>query len=396
MFIDFFFTLKEAGVPVSPTAFLTLHRAIDRGLVQSQGDFYVAARSILVKREKHFDLYDRVFAHIFAGAELSFTDEDGLDLMAHAMLDEWLKDPQTLAKALDIDQQTLAGLTPDKLLDYFKKRLQDQQERHAGGSKWIGTGGTSPVGHSGYHPGGLRTGGMSRHKSALKVAGERRYKNYSADAPLSQNTIGEALKRLRHLVPMGAKDQLDVDGSIYQTIKNGGEIELVFKRSLTDRLKVILAIDNGGWSMEPYVDLVQTLFSYAKTEFKDLKTYYFHNTIYDLLWEDPGRHKHPVLLESFSGLDPDTRLIILGDASMAPYELMSTDGSIYAFERSGRPSIERLQFLAETLPRSVWLNPIPRAHWQYTRTITSIGALFPMFEFSLDGLEQAVTTLMTP
>lgn len=394
MFVNFFFTLKDLGVPVSPTAFLRLHKAMNAGLVASIDDLYITARTVLVKSEKFFDLYDQVFSHVFAGAELILEDTDGLELLAHSMLDEWLKDPKSVADALGVDEKKLGTMSPEALLEYFKERLKDQDGRHDGGSKWIGTGGTSPVGHSGYHPGGLRVGGISRSKSALKIAGERRYRDYSVHEVLTRSSIGEALKRLRNLVPQGPKDRLNLEATIYNTTRNGGEIELVFERGVVDRLKVILAIDNGGWSMEPYVDIVQTLFQYAKSQFKDVKTYYFHNTIYDLLWQDPARYKKPVALSSFAGLDPDTRLIIVGDASMAPYELMSTDGSIYAFERSGRPSLEQLKFLAGFFRQTVWLNPIPRSHWQYTHTINVIQSIFPMFELSLDGLEKAIERLM--
>lgn len=395
MFIPFFYKLKEVGIPVSPTSFLTLHRAIAGGLINSTDDLYTAARSILIKSEKYFDLYDQVFAHIFEGIELPDVDELALHLLAESMLHEWLQDPKSLADALGVDEKKLSRMTPEELLDYFKQRLKDQEGRHDGGSKWIGTGGTSPVGHSGVHPGGLRVGGDSKNKSAVKVANERRYKDYSIHGVLTKNSMGEALKRLRNLVPQGAKDQLNVDATIYQTMRNGGEIELMFERGIVDRLKIILMIDNGGWSMEPHVDLVQTLFSYSKAQFKDLKTYFFHNTIYDLLWEDPTRFKQPVQIKDFDKLDPETRLIIVGDASMAPYELMSTDGSIYAFERSGRPSIEQLKFLAGYFPRSIWLNPIPAHHWPYTHSINVIQSIFPMFELSLDGLEKGVQHLMS-
>jgi hypothetical protein len=358
-------------------------------------DLYTSARTILVKSEKYFDLYDQVFAHIFDGVELPDVDDLALDMLAQSMLHEWLKNPKPLADALGIDEKKLSQMTPEQLLDYFKQRLKDQEGRHDGGSKWIGTGGTSPVGHSGVHPGGLRVGGESRNRSAVKVANERRYKDYSVHGVLTQSSIGEALKRLRNLVPQGAKDQLNIDATIYQTMKNGGEIELVFERGIVDRLKIILAIDNGGWSMEPHVDLVQTLFSYAKSQFKDLKTYFFHNTIYDLLWEDPARYKRAVEIKNFTQLDPETRLIIVGDASMAPYELMSTDGSIYAFERSGRPSVEQLKFLADCFPKTIWLNPIPQNHWPYTHSIKVIQSILPMFELSLDGLEKGVQYLMS-
>ena len=395
MFIDFFYKLKEVGIPVSPTSFLILHKAMAGGLVTSIDDLYTAARAILVKSEKYFDIYDQVFAHIFAGVELPDVDEVALDLLARSMLHEWLKDPKSLADALGIDEKKLSEMTPEELLEYFKQRLKDQEGRHDGGSKWIGTGGTSPVGHSGVHPGGLRVGGASRNRSAVKVANERRYKDYSVHGVLTKNSIGEALKRLRNLVPQGAKNQLNIDATVYQTMRNGGEIELVFERGIVDRLKIVLAIDNGGWSMEPHVDLVQTLFSYSKNQFKDIKTYFFHNTIYDLLWEDPARYKRAVQIKDFEKLDPDTRLIIVGDASMAPYELMSTDGSIYAFERSGRPSIEQLKFLAGYFPRAIWFNPIPSSHWPYTHSINVIKSVFPMFELSLDGLEKGVQYLMS-
>jgi len=394
MFIRFFYALREAGIPASPTAFLLLHRALALGLVKSLEDLYTAARAILVKTEKLFDLYDRVFAHVFAGAELNLVDDEEFDLLASGLLAEWLKNPRELARALGEDEKKLADMTPDEVLEYFKKRLRDQHERHDGGSKWIGTGGFSPVGHGGHHPGGLRVGGVSGNKSAVKVAGERRYRDYATDGPLTRHNIGEALKRLRNLVPQGTKDHLNIDASIYQTIKNGGEIELVFDRSYVDRLKVILAIDNGGWSMEPFIEVVRTLFIYARAQFKDVQTMYFHNTVYDALWKDPARRGQPLLLEQMAKLDPDTRLIFVGDASMAPYELLSADGSIYAFERSGKPSIERLRFLAGMFPHSVWLNPIRQSAWGYTRTIAMIATVFPMFELSVDGLEKAVQHLM--
>jgi len=394
MFIDFFYTLKDQGIPVSPTSFLTLHRALKSGLVRTLNDFYTASQTILVKSERYFDLYDQVFAHHFQGADLPEPDEGILDDIAQAMLEEWLRDPKTLADAMGIDESELNKLSPEELIEYFKERLKDQDGRHDGGSKWIGTGGTSPVGHSGYHPGGMRVGGVSRNKSAVKVAMERRYKDYSQQGPLTQAMIGEALKRLRNMIPSGPQDQVNVDETIYRTMKNGGEIEIVFSRSLKDRLKVILAIDNGGWSMDPYIPVVQTLFDYARAQFKDVKTFFFHNTVYDALWKDPTRIRKPVRVAEFSRFDPETRLIFVGDASMAPYELMATDGSIYVQERSGKPSVEQLKTLAETFPHNVWLNPVPTRMWSYTHTINAISQIFPMYPLSLDGLEQAITKLM--
>jgi hypothetical protein len=394
MFIDFFYTLKKVGIPVSPTSFLRLQKALGLGVINSLNDFYTAARSILVKSERYFDLYDQAFAHYFEGAELAEPDEFVLTDVARAMLEEWLKDPEGLAEALGVDEEELSKLSPEELMQYFLDRLKEQTEAHHGGSKWIGTGGTSPVGHSGFHPGGMRVGGVSRNKSAVKVAMDRRYKDYSQEGPLTQSQIGEALKRLRNMVPVGPKDQVNIPETIYQTMKNAGEIEIVFDRSLKDRLKVILAIDNGGWSMDPYIEMVQVLFNYARAQFKEVRTFFFHNTIYDYLWEDPPRIRKPFAVAELVRLDPETRFIIVGDASMAPYELMATDGSIHIEERSGRPSYERLQFIADTFPHAIWLNPKLALEWPYTRTISIIREVFPMFELTLDGLEKAVIHMM--
>ena len=395
MFTGFFYLLKQVGIPVSPTSFLRLQKALSMGLITSLDDFYTDARCILIKNERYFDLYDQVFAHYFKGADLKEPEEIELTEIARSMLEQWLKNPRELAEALGIDEDSLSKLSPEELLQYFLDRLKEQTEEHHGGNKWIGTGGTSPVGHSGYHPGGMRVGGKSRNKSAVKVAMDRRYKDYSQEGPLTQSQIGEALKRLRNMVPVGPKDVVNVDETIYQTMKKGGEIEIVFDRSLKDRLKVILAIDNGGWSMEPYVNLVQTLFNHARAQFKDIKTFFFHNTIYDYLWEDPARFRKPFKVDDLARLDPETRFIIVGDASMAPYELTATDGSIHIEERSSLPSYKRLQFIAETFPYAIWLNPKMESEWPYTHTINAIRNIFPMFELTIDGLEKAVSYMMT-
>ena len=299
-----------------------------------------------------------------------------------------------MTDALDMDEEQLKKMSPEELIEYFKERLKDQDGEHHGGSKWIGTGGTSPVGHSGFHPGGMRVGGVSRNKSAVKVAMDRRYKDYSLSGPLTQAMMGEALKRLRNMIPSGPKDQVNVEETIYQTMRNGGEIEIIFDRDLKDRLKVIIAIDNGGWSMDPYVQVVQTLFDYARAQFKEIKTFFFHNTIYSTLWKDAARYKQPVKIDEFLRYDPETRFIVVGDASMAPYELMAADGSIHLEERSGKRSIDCLQMLADNFTHSVWLNPIQTNMWAYTQTINTISNVFPMFELSIDGLEKAISRLM--
>lgn len=395
MFVDFFYLLRDSGIPVSPTSFLRLQKALYTGLIEGLDDFYTAARAILVKSERYFDIYDRVFAHRFHGAELPDFKGIDLDKTARDLLAEWLKQPELLAEALGMSREQLQTLSPEELLKYFLDRLNEQTEAHHGGNRWIGTGGTSPVGHSGFHPGGMRVGGRSMGKSAVKVALERRYRDYSMEGPLTQSQIGEALKRLRRMIPVGPKDQVNVDETIRATTRNCGEIEIVFDRSLRDRLKVILMIDNGGWSMDPYVDVVQTLFDYARSQFKDVRTFFFHNTIYDFVWEDPPRRYKPHRVEDFATWDPETRLVIVGDASMAPYELMATDGSIYIDERSGRPSVDRLNLLSEMFRHSAWLNPTPLRLWPMTRTIGIIQQVFDMFELTLEGLDRAVTHLMS-
>jgi uncharacterized protein with von Willebrand factor type A (vWA) domain len=309
------------------------------------------------------------------------------------MLDEWLRDPRDLARALGVNEDALAPMSPDELIRYFLDRLKEQTEAHHGGGKWIGTRGTSPVGHSGFHPGGMRIGGGSMNKSAIKVAMDRRYRDYSQKGPMTESQIGEALKRLRNMTPSGPKDRVNVQKTIDETMKKAGEIDIVFDRSLKDKLKVILAVDNGGWSMEPYIDIVRTLFSYARAQFKDLKTFYFHNTVYEHLWEDPARRLKPIAVEDLVRLDPETRFIVVGDASMAPYELTGTNGSIRFGEQSGKPSLERLAFIAKTFPHAAWINPVDAAAWQYTYSIRLIRDIFPMFELTLEGLEKAVLSL---
>jgi uncharacterized protein with von Willebrand factor type A (vWA) domain len=394
VFIEFFYTLRERGIPVTPTSFLRLQRALSLGIIGSLEDFYTAARAILVKSERYFDTYDQVFAHFFRGVTMQEPQEIELTEMAKALLAEWLKNPAEIAEALGLDPEKLRKLTPEELVQYFLDRLKEQTEAHHGGNRWIGTGGTSPVGHSGHHPGGMRVGGRSRNKSAVKVAMERRYKDYAQEGPLTEFQMGEALKRLRRMAPSGPKDRVNVDKTIYETMRNAGEIEIVFDRRLSDRLKIVLMIDNGGWSMDPYIEVVQTLFNYARSQFKDLKIYYFHNTIYSRVYADPQRRFKPEPIEDFIRRDPETRLILVGDASMAPYELMNAAGSIYIEQKESNASADRLKFLAKTFRHAVWLNPQGEDEWGHTWTVEVIRKIFPMFELTLDGLEKAVQHLM--
>jgi hypothetical protein len=394
VFVEFFYTLRERGIPVTPTSFLRLQKALKLGVIHSMDDFYTAARAILVKSERYFDTYDQVFAHFFRGITLLEPEDIGLMEIAKALLQEWLKNPAEMAQALGLDEKKIQAMTPEELIKYFLDRLKEQTEAHHGGNRWIGTGGTSPVGHSGHHPGGMRVGGQSRNKSAIKVAMERRYKDYSQEGPLTAFQMGEALKRLRRMIPTGPKDIVNVDKTICETMRNAGEIEIIFDRRLTDRLKVVLMIDNGGWSMDPYIEMVQTLFNYARSQFKDLKIYYFHNTVYSRVWGDPQRRHRPEPIEEFVRRDPETRLIMVGDASMAPYELMHTNGSIYIEQKENNASMDRLKFLGKTFRHAVWLNPQTEEEWDHTWTVSMIRQVFPMFELTLDGLEKAVQHLM--
>ncbi len=397
MFVEFFYNLRDSGVPVSPTAFLRLQKALFMGLVNSLDDFYVVARSVMVKSERYFDLYDRIFARYFLGVEKQMEFDKELENTIRIMLEEWLNDPKQMADLLGIDPESLEKLSLDELVKYFLEKLKEQTERHDGGNKWIGTGGTSPVGHSGIHPGGMRVGGRGGGKSAVKVALERRYRDYTLDNRLTASQVGEALRRLKNLKPVGPRDTVNIDKTIRETVKNAGEIEIIFDRRLRDKLKVVLMIDNGGWSMDPYIDVVQTLFNYAQSQFKELKIFYFHNCIYDKVWEDPQRRKKPLPTVEFSRLEPDSRLIIVGDAAMAPSELEHPDGNIYYYEKIQSPAIDRLRFLAKTFRHNVWLNPMVEYAPDFTRgpyTLRKISNIFPMFALSLDGLERAVIHLL--
>lgn len=397
MFIEFFYDLRDAGVPVNPTTFLRLQKALSMGLVNNLDDFYVVTRSIMVKSEKYFDFYDRVFAKYFYNIEKADVFDAELEATMRALIEEWLKNPKELAEMLGVDPKDIQNLSLEELVEYYMKKLKEQTEAHHGGNRWIGTRGTSPVGNSGANPGGMRIGGRSGNKSAVKVAMERRFRDYDLNSRLTSSQVGEALRRLKHLKPEGPRDLVNIDKTIRETVKNAGEIEIIFDRALRDRLKVILMIDNGGWSMDPYVEVVQTLFNYAKSQFKQLKIYYFHNTVYDRVWEDITRRYKPVDIVEFARQDPGTRLIVVGDASMAPSELDHAYGNIYVYERQSKSSIERLRFLAETFRHCAWLNPMVEYAPKFHRgpyTVPKISAIIPMFGLSLDGLELAVKHLV--
>ncbi len=398
MFETFFYELRDKGLGISASSFLQLQKALAEGLVTDLNDFYVVARAILVKRERHFDLYDRVFAHHFQGKAFEGPDVVELEEELRRTLLEWLKDPRFLESLPADEQEKLSGMTPDEVVQYFLDRLAEQTEAHHGGNRWIGTGGTSPVGHSGFHPGGMRVGGQSRNRSAVKVALDRRYIDYAADSLLTAKQMGEALRAVRDMAPVGPRDELNIDRTIYQTVRNAGEITFEFDRRVRDKLSVFLFIDNGGWSMHPYIQRTRALFQHARDAFKRLRIFFFHNCIYDRVWEDPQRYARPVALDELLRADTDTRIIILGDAAMAPYELMHSRGAIdyqasFYQRRSGHAC---LTLLAEQFPHAVWINPIRKERWAHDQgryTILEIRNILPMADLTLGGIEEAVRVL---
>jgi len=389
MFLSFFTLLKEEGIPVSLKGLLSLEKALSLGLISSLDEFYVVARGILIKSERQFDLYDQIFASFFKGQDLDLPESLSSEMAD--LLDEWL------SKRSDVPGAAPNGneLTPAELEDYFAARLKDQKEQHNGGTRWIGTAGASPVGWGGDHQTGMRVMGTSTRLSALKVAGQRRYFDYREHRRLDPSQLGEALNRLRLLTPSGPLKNVDIDATITKTMKNGGEIEIVYSRELKDRLKIILLIDNGGASMDPHVGLIKTLFNHSQNQFKELKVCYFHNTVYEKVWFDPQRSQQPVTLEELAKEGSDTRLIIVGDASMSPYELLYPGGGvIWGKDRATTPGILGLKNLQTQFPHSVWLNPVEQRLWKYTRSIGYVEEVYPMFELSLSGLEKATAKLM--
>ena len=400
MFETFFYQLRTRGVPVSPTMLLRLHQALSSGLISDLNDFYVVARSLMVKRARHFDLYDQVFAHYFEGKTLAPLNVVELDEDLRQTLLDWLNQPEYLDSLPESERKMLESMTPDEVVQYFLDRLAEQTEAHQGGSRWIGTGGTSPVGHGGFHPGGMRVGGGPGNRSAVKVALDRRYIEYNDETLLTVRQLGDALRAIRDMAPIGPKDRLDVDQTIYDTVKNGGEIELVFGRRIKDKLNVFLLIDNGGWSMTPYVSRTRALFGLARNTFKQLRTFFFHNCIYDRVWEDPQRTTKPVDLDELLRADPDTRIIVMGDASMAPYELTYQRGAIdygNAFYQK-RSGFECLTLLADRFQHRAWVNPMHASDWPRSQgryTIKEIRNIFPMTDLTLRGIEQMATSLQS-
>jgi len=399
VFTDFFFLLRAYGVPVTVTEWLALMRALALGLAPAGLDqFYAVARSILVKSEAHFDQYDLAFMAMFKGIEtpLEIADE----------VWQWLADPLQMAGLSDEERRQLAAALEDldleALLEELAERLQEQTEAHHGGSHWVGTGGTSPFGHSGFHPGGIRVGGESRNLSAVKVAGERRYRGYRTDQEVGVRQFELALRRLRQLSSRteGAPDELDLDETVEETAGNAGRLSLVWRKGRKNAVKVVLLMDVGG-SMHPYIRLCSQLFSAVNrsSHFKDLRFYYFHNCVYDWLYTTTRMTASEAVSTRrvLQELPGDYKLILVGDAAMAPSELMARDGIIWWGHGNDEPGIDWLQRLRRHFDHSVWLNTIPAADWEHAYgsvTIRKVREVFPMFELTVDGLTAATRKLM--
>ncbi len=387
MFTPFFYKLKEKKVPVSITEWMVLMEALDKRLIGNMSDFYYLARAILVKSETHFDQYDVAFQEYFNGIAppLEVTEE----LLA------WLTDPKNRPQLTPEEMAAIQKMDLEELLREFEKRLKEQDERHDGGNRWIGTGGTSPFGNSGYNPQGIRVGGPGGMRSAVRIAEQRYFRNYRDDMTLDIRQIKVALKQLRKLNRTGPEDELDLDRTIDATCKNAGEIEFMWKRPRKNAIKLLLIMDAGG-SMEPYADLCSQLFSAANSlsHFKAFKYYYFHNCPYDVLYSDIQQRKSETIEHLLKILEPDYKVIFVGDACMAFSELMERYGDIYFHGYQKMSGIDTLKHFRSHFTHCVWLNPEKTVLRSYP-TVQVIAKLFPMYDLSLEGLNLAVKKLVT-
>ncbi len=399
MLIDFFYTLRSAKLPVSTHELLSLLQALRSGVVgpasdpQMKGegawkidDFYFLSRAIMVKDEKHYDKFDRAFGAYFKGVEMvaDFSQEVPL---------EWLR------KNLDLnlspeEKARIEKMGWDELMETLKKRFEEQKERHEGGSKWIGTGGTSPFGNGGYNPQGIRIGGKGGNKSAVKVWDQRSYRDYDDSQELGTRNIKVALRRLRRFAREGSPDELDLDDTIRSTAANAGYLDIKMVPERHNNVKVLLLMDVGG-TMDEHIARVEELFSAARTEFKHLEFYYFHNCVYDFMWKNNRRRfaeKFPTW-DIIRKYNRDYKLIFVGDATMSPYEILQPGGSVeYNNEEPGAQWISRL---TQAFPRFAWINPEPQGVWQYRQSISIMQQLMNqrMFPLTLRGLEEAMRLL---
>jgi len=389
MLIDFFSTLRKYKLKVSVTELLDLIRALDKEVIFADIDkFYQLSKMIMVKDEVHFDKFDRAFAEYFKGiSEIDLFDKD--------IPNDWLR--KEIEKLLsDEEKAKLEALgSLDEILDTLQQRLKEQEKRHQGGNKWVGTGGTSPFGAYGYNPQGVRIGqDGNRHNRAAKVWDKRQFSNLSDDQLLGSRNMQVALRRLRKFARTGAQDQLDLSGTIKATANNAGYLDIKMVAERHNAVKVLMFFDVGG-SMDPYIEQMEQLFSAAKGEFKHLEYFYFHNCVYESVWRDNSRRHvdKKDIWEIIRTYASDYKVIFIGDASMGPYEISYPGGSVeHMNEESGEVWMRRL---TSHFSNVVWLNPIKQQHWRYTVSIDYLNQLVDgnMYPMTMVGLEEAIKSL---
>lgn len=392
MLIQFFYTLRTAKLPVSVKEFLTLLEALQQGVIGRDGvatidEFYFLARTTLVKDEANFDKFDRAFGAYFKGVEMLTAD------LAKELPLEWLR--QHLQLELTPEQKAaIEKLGWDELMETLKKRLEEQKERHEGGNRWIGTGGTSPFGNSGYNPQGVRIGGKGGNKSAVKVWDQRAYRDYDDNLELGTRNIKVALRRLRRFAREGSEVELDLDNTIHKTAANAGMLDIRMRPERHNKVKVLLLMDVGG-TMDEHIHRVEELFSAVKSEFKHLEFFYFHNCVYDFVWKNNRRRfsEKTATWDLIRKYNKDYKLIFVGDATMSPYEILQPGGSVEY--NNEEPGAEWLQRLLHAFPKHAWINPEPQGVWQYRQSIALIQQLMHqrMYPLSLQGLEGAMRLL---
>jgi hypothetical protein len=385
--IDFLFELRRRKLPVSTHEWMALMEAMALGLHESSLDgFYQLCRTLCVKDIALYDAYDEAFLAYFKDIHtdaIALTEE----------IRSWLVDPRMLEGLTEEQRKALQSLDLDKLREMFEQRLREQKERHDGGNRWVGTGGTSPFGTGGKNPNAMRVGGGGG-RSAMAVADERRFREYRRDVVLDVRQIDVALRGLRRLGREGAQEELDLDETIDQTCRNGGEIEVVFRPPRRNRVKVVLLMDVGG-SMDPHAELVSRLFTAASRSgrFAKFRSFYFHNCVYQSIYEDAQFRKGITVADLLANSDRDEKLVVVGDALMHPGELLDASGSMYLYSQNRASGIEWLRRLAAHFRSSAWLNPEPERFWPGT-TIEVIASVFGMWPLTLDGLAASVRYLV--
>lgn len=396
MFTDFFYLLRAYNLNVSLSEWMTLMEGLEKGLhMSSLTGFYYLARAVLVKSEADFDRFDGAFLQYFKGIE------SVKELPKE--LEDWLAQPIP-QRPFDKDEvdKKFGGMDFEEIMRQFEERMKEQHEIHNGGSYWIGTGGTSMFGHGGYNPNGIRIGGESRHRSAIQIASKRTFRDYREDSVLDLRQFQIAFRRLRQYstIDEGPKDVLDLPETIQKTCDNAGNLQLVMTRPRRNTVKVLLLFDSGG-SMTEYSKMCATLFQAANksNQFKDLKAYFFHNCFYDYLYTDPSCTPDNSLPTSWvlKNLPSDYRVIIVGDAYMSPYELLRPGGCIDYYFYNKEPGMEWIRKFTKHYERLIWLNPIPEKYWTYSyypSTIQMIAEEIPMFQLSVQGLEDGLKKLM--